>query len=120
MVTEEEKMYHTMSFSKCHNKLDTYYTIDRILIHTRVSVPSSELGPPTNLPQQASVSPSLDPKGGATLACGPGGPNSDDWTESLALCILFAADMLLCYVRIRLFTVRLFPVSAIEQTDYYL
>ncbi len=29
-----------------------------------MSVPSSELGPPTPLPPQASVSPLLDPKGG--------------------------------------------------------
>jgi hypothetical protein len=39
---------------------------------TRVSVHLSELGPLT-LPPQASVSPPLDPKGEATLACGWGG-----------------------------------------------
>ncbi len=52
--------------------------------YTRVSVPSSELGPPTgpHTPPQESVFPHLDPKGevGATLAFGwgGGGPNSDD------------------------------------------
>ncbi len=37
--------------------------------------------------QQASVSPPLEPKGGATLACGEGagGANSDDSRESLTL-----------------------------------
>jgi hypothetical protein len=56
-----------------------------------MSVPSSELGPPSP-PPQASVSPSLDPKGGGgqhSLAGeGVGGPNSEHWTESLALCAL--------------------------------
>ncbi len=37
-------------------------------------------------PPQASVSPPLDPKGREVSGCG--GPNSDDWKESLALCIL--------------------------------
>ncbi len=38
----------------------------------------------------ASVSPPLDSKGGETLNCGwtGEGPNSDEWTESMALCIL--------------------------------
>jgi hypothetical protein len=49
---------------------------------------SSELAPPLPLPQ-ASVSPLLGTKGGTTLACGrgAGGANSDDWRESLALCL---------------------------------
>ena len=51
------------------------------LEYTRVSVPSSELGPPPH-PPQASMSLPLDTKGGG------GCPNSDDWIESLALCIL--------------------------------
>jgi hypothetical protein len=54
---------------------------------TRVSVPRRNWVPPPP-PPQAGVSPLLDPGGGATLACGWGGPNSDDWKERLALCIL--------------------------------
>ncbi len=47
--------------------------------------------------QLVCVFPPLDPKGGATLACGGGGGglNSDDWTESLALCILCGSTILL-------------------------
>ncbi len=59
-----------------------------------MSVPASELALPHPIPSQASVSPSLDPKGGgATLSggWGVGEPSSDDWKESLALCILFSA-----------------------------
>jgi hypothetical protein len=48
-------------------------------------IPSPELGPP---PEQSIMSPSLDPKGEQhSLACEElVGPNSEDWTESLALC----------------------------------
>jgi hypothetical protein len=57
------------------------------LLSTRVSVPSSELGPPMQpLPRKR-----VCPKGGgAALPCGwgGGGPSSDDWQESLALCLL--------------------------------
>jgi hypothetical protein len=49
-----------------------------------VSVPSSESGSPTPLPQ-ASVSAPLDPKGGeeqhSLVGEEVGGPNSDDWKE---------------------------------------
>jgi hypothetical protein len=49
---------------------------------TRVSVPSSELGPPPSPPPQASVSLHLDPKGEGSnhsyAGEGVGGPNSDD------------------------------------------
>jgi hypothetical protein len=53
-----------------------------------VSVPSSELGPP---PPQAVCLP-LGPKGEESSLAGEGvgGPNSDDWIESLALCIISA------------------------------
>jgi hypothetical protein len=47
---------------------------------------------PPSPPSQASVPPSLDPKGGGSntrlRVKGVGGPSSDEWTESLALCIL--------------------------------
>jgi hypothetical protein len=50
------------------------------------------LVPPTP-PPQASVSPPLELKGGGEEHSLPGeglrGPNSDDWKESLALCILY-------------------------------
>jgi hypothetical protein len=56
-----------------------------------VSVPSSELGP-TLLPLKRVCLPPLDPKGGRSntplRARGVGEPNSDDWKESLTLCIL--------------------------------
>jgi hypothetical protein len=50
---------------------------------SRESIPSSELGPPPPPPTSECVSP-------ATLPWGErkGGPNSDDWKESLALCDL--------------------------------
>jgi hypothetical protein len=67
-----------------------------IILHrvqsTRVSLQSSELGPPTALP--ASEFPPPPPTWvlwGQTLACvrgGGGGPNSDDWTENLELYIV--------------------------------
>ncbi len=52
-----------------------------------MSVPSSELAPPP-LSRRQCVPP-LDPKGGNTRMRirGLGGANSDDWRESLALCI---------------------------------
>jgi hypothetical protein len=52
-----------------------------------VSVPSSELGTPPP-PLQASVSPPGTQRGGGERVRGLGGPNADDWIESLALCIL--------------------------------
>ncbi len=64
-----------------------------IVQSTSVSGQSPELGPPNLNPPPPSecVSP-LDPKGKGeqqSLPCeGVGGPNSDDWTESLALCKL--------------------------------
>ncbi len=55
-----------------------------------MNAPSSELGPPTQSSGSEFVSP-LGSKGGKqhSLAVeGVGGPNSDDWIEGLALCIL--------------------------------
>jgi hypothetical protein len=52
-----------------------------------VSVPSSVLGPSTHLPRKLVCLPPLDPKGGTTPLAGGegvGGPNRDDWKESLA------------------------------------
>ncbi len=65
---------------------------------TIMSVPSSKLAPPPPLPP-ATVPPA-GTKGRATLACGwgGGGANSDDWRESLALCILCATHSIVqCY-----------------------
>jgi hypothetical protein len=56
-----------------------------------VSVPSSEVGPPYPLPRKrVRFPPWIQRRGRATLACGEGVgiPNADDWTESLALCIV--------------------------------
>ncbi len=60
-----------------------------------MSFTSSELGTPIHSPKSESVtppSPSLEPKGGTHSpkgeGMGGGGPNSDDWRKSLALCIL--------------------------------
>jgi hypothetical protein len=69
-------------------KLLKDYIIHRVPEY--LSVPSSELGPPTP-PSQASVSSPWNQRGGATLACG--GPNLDDWRESLALCLLCGPDI---------------------------
>ncbi len=71
---------------------------------------SSELGPPTPLPQK-SVSPPRNQSGGKHSPAGEGGaggpnstvtkasageevggPNSEDWRKSLALCLLCAVD----------------------------
>ncbi len=52
-----------------------------------MSVPSSELGPPTPSPACGCVSP-LGPNGRKQHSLGVRGLNSDDWTESLALHIL--------------------------------
>jgi hypothetical protein len=60
-----------------------------------VSVPSSDLGPPTPSPL-VSVSPPLDQKGEEQYSLageGVGGPNSDDWKESLALCIVYTESV---------------------------
>jgi hypothetical protein len=62
-----------------------------------VSVPSSELAPPSPLPQ-GSVSHPLEPKGGGggqhSLAGeGVGGAYSNDWRESLALCLLYVSHV---------------------------
>jgi hypothetical protein len=56
---------------------------------TKVSVPSSDLGSPSPSPGKECVTP-LGPWGGQHLLADEGleGPNSDDWTESLALCLL--------------------------------
>ncbi len=48
------------------------------------------IGSPHPLPPSECVSPLGPKKGGATLACGWGGPYSDDRTESMALCKLCA------------------------------
>ncbi len=55
-----------------------------------LSVPSSELGPP--IPSPPSESTSTWNRGGGrnTLACGWGSPNSDDWRDSLVLCLQYS------------------------------
>ncbi len=57
-----------------------------------MSVPSLELGPPT--PSESGLT--LGTKGGGDThspACeGVRGPNSDDWRESLVLCLLCGYD----------------------------
>jgi hypothetical protein len=67
-----------------------------------VSVPSSELAPPTPSPASECVPPGT--KGGATLACGLGGRGepSDDWTQSLAICLLCALFVALWSLKYRL------------------
>ncbi len=74
-----------------------------IIVHIEYQnvCPFVGIGSPLPPRQQASVSPPLGPKGGgATLPCGwgGGGPNSDDWKESLALCILCAPPPLRCWI----------------------
>ncbi len=47
--------------------------------------------PPSPLPSPSECAPRPEPKRGRTLACGWvgwGSPNSDDWSKSLALCLL--------------------------------
>ncbi len=65
------------------------------ILSTGVAVPSSVLGIPTPFPASECVSP-LGPKGGGeqhSLAIEEvGGPNADDWIESMALCILCAIN----------------------------
>ncbi len=51
-----------------------------------MSVPSSELAPPSPPAASECVSP-LDPKGAGKTGEGVGEPNSDDWIESMALCM---------------------------------
>ncbi len=64
-------------FQRTHMK--SYTAHSTYTYSTTVSVPSSELGPPpTSLPQ-AIHSPAGE---------GVGGPNSDDWRKSMALCLL--------------------------------
>jgi hypothetical protein len=71
-----------------------YNTVYRIRIivyieYCRVSVPSSELGPPPFLPWTQ--------RGEEQLAGEEvGGSNSDDWTESLAFCLLCAVHCTFC------------------------
>jgi hypothetical protein len=45
------------------------------------------IGSPTPSPSSECGSPPTGPRGGATLACvgRGGGPNSDDWTDTLVL-----------------------------------
>ncbi len=59
-----------------------------------VSVPSSELGPPTPSPPIECVSP-LGTNGGSNtlLRVRVGGHNSEDWIESLALYIICATRL---------------------------
>ena len=83
-------------FAHSSNTLIFYYvnTVDGLYYTLRVSVPSSELGPPT--PYTASeVAPPLAPRtqvGGDTFASGGGsvgGPNSDEGKESLVLYVYY-------------------------------
>jgi hypothetical protein len=60
----------------------------------RAQNPSFELGPPTHFP--ANVSPP-ELKVGDTLADGCGGPNSDAWRKSLALCLLCGNTVCSCF-----------------------
>ncbi len=55
-----------------------------------MSVPSSELGQPTPSPASECVPPGIKEGCNTRLREGEGvgGPNSDDWRESLALCLL--------------------------------
>ncbi len=68
-----------------------YYTSSTI-----VSVPSFELGPPTPSTASECVPPGTK-VGGQHWSAGKGmgGPNSDDWRESLALCVLCASPRIL-------------------------
>ncbi len=64
----------------------------------RMSVPSSELGPPHILRKRVCPPPPLDAhwweEQHTRAGEGVGGPNSDDWKESLALCILCASPII--------------------------
>ncbi len=51
----------------------------------RLSVQSSELGPPNPSPAISVVPLPFGSKGGDTLACGGGGPNSNEGTDTLVL-----------------------------------
>ncbi len=67
----------------------TQYLMYSCIESTTVYVPSSELGLSHPVSRQR-VCPSPEPKGGGhtrPLARGWGSPNSDDWRDSLALCL---------------------------------
>jgi hypothetical protein len=68
------------------------------LQNTQSVCPFVGIGSPHPLPQK-DVCPPLDPKreGEQHSLAGEGvkGPNSDDWTESLALCILYGFEQVL-------------------------
>ncbi len=67
------------------------YTILRVLVYQ--SVCPFRIGSPREPFSQASVSPLLEPKGGGQhLLAGEGGASSDDWRESLALCLFCGAQ----------------------------
>ncbi len=70
----------------CSNTTVQFATVnplrDNSIQLNRVSVP------PTPPPLQANVAPPLGPKSGEEHSLAVERPNLDDWTESLALCIL--------------------------------
>jgi hypothetical protein len=75
-----------------HHKVERFLAQSIVRVHiTTESVPSSELGPRTLSPPNESVPPP-EPRGGAGEVVG-GGPNSDDWRKSLALCQLCGAGL---------------------------
>jgi hypothetical protein len=79
-----------MSGPKSLNQALNLYTLKGDFTwNTRVSVPSSELAPIAPSTASECLSP-LDLKGQthSLLGKGAGGANSDDWRESLTLCLL--------------------------------
>ncbi len=71
-------------------------SLSQIIQSARLSVHSSELGPPQTPPPASECVSTLGPKRGkqhSPAGEGVGIPNSDDWTESLAFCILCGPDV---------------------------
>jgi hypothetical protein len=67
---------------------DNQGSVDELQYSTRVPVPSSEWGPSNPFPSAAPQ----DPREGEThflVGKGVGGPNSDEWTESLVLYVCY-------------------------------
>ncbi len=89
--------YPRYRYSMCESdRFTLWYVQDRrvVSVEYQSACPFVGIGPPPPQPPQASVSPPLGPKGEGeqhSLA-GEVGPNSDDWTESLALCMFCVQD----------------------------
>jgi hypothetical protein len=83
----------SLSLSTPRRGIILYYTES-----TRLSVPSSELGPATLSPPSECIS-SLGPTGGSNTALRVRGwgPHSDEGTESQAICILCATQYSVYY-----------------------